>query len=170
MGVDLLLPEPDLIQKYNEYMSGVDRIDQNIEEYRISIRFKKWCWCLFSFLVDASVHNAFILYKRLPVYINQKLDHYEFRREPVRVYLTRFSKGATMRQLQASQAGPRRQIETQISPDLLFDGKDHFLVDRIVDGMKKQGRCRSCHGKSIKVCSKLKVPLHNKCFIQFHTR
>ena len=53
---------PNLIQQYNSYMGGTDRMDENIAAYRIGIRGKKWWWCLF--LVDVSVHNAWQIYRK----------------------------------------------------------------------------------------------------------
>ncbi|KAK9746280.1 Transposase IS4 [Popillia japonica] len=41
---------PNLIGQYNNYMGGTDQMDQNIGKYRISIRGKKWWWCIFTFL------------------------------------------------------------------------------------------------------------------------
>ena len=33
---------PHSIQMYNKYMGGIDRMDENINKYRISMRSKKW--------------------------------------------------------------------------------------------------------------------------------
>lgn len=37
----VMITQPYLIKKYNENMGGVDRADQNISLYRVSIRGKK---------------------------------------------------------------------------------------------------------------------------------
>ena len=39
---------PHSIQMYNKYMGGTDRMDENINNYRISIRGKKWGWSIFT--------------------------------------------------------------------------------------------------------------------------
>jgi len=39
-------------------MGGTDRMDENIAMYRIGIRGKKWWWPLFTWLLDAAIHNA----------------------------------------------------------------------------------------------------------------
>ena len=68
-------------------MGGVDRMDQNIGAYVISIRNKKWWWPLFRFCVDLAVNNAFQLYRLQPLNQGQKrLDLLGFRREIVQVY------------------------------------------------------------------------------------
>ena len=41
-GRRVMINQPDLIQKYNKSMGGVDRLDQNVATYRINIRTKKW--------------------------------------------------------------------------------------------------------------------------------
>ena len=43
-----------MIQQYNCAMGGTDRMDQNIEAYRISIRQKKYWWCIFCWLLGGS--------------------------------------------------------------------------------------------------------------------
>ena len=38
------IPQPYAIKQYNQTMGGVDRLDQNVEDYRSGIRSKKWWW------------------------------------------------------------------------------------------------------------------------------
>ena len=42
---------------YITNMGGVDEMNNNISDHRIGIRAQKWC-CLFTWLFDASIHNA----------------------------------------------------------------------------------------------------------------
>jgi hypothetical protein len=72
-------------------MGGVDRLDQNIATYQISIRTKKWWWPVFSILVSASVNNAWLLYRQSPSNETQKLDLLEFTMSIVNAYLLRYS-------------------------------------------------------------------------------
>lgn len=44
--------------QYNRFMGGVHRMDENIANYRVAIRSKKWWWPLFAFGIDMTVHNA----------------------------------------------------------------------------------------------------------------
>ena len=39
--------QPNVVNVYNRFMSGVDRMDQNISTYMINLRSKKWWWPLF---------------------------------------------------------------------------------------------------------------------------
>ena len=44
-------------------MGGVDRMDQNISNYRIAMQGKKWYFCLVSYMFDISINNAWRLQK-----------------------------------------------------------------------------------------------------------
>ena len=41
---------PYVVHKYNTSMGCINRQDQNVNKYKISIRTKKWWWPLFSFI------------------------------------------------------------------------------------------------------------------------
>ncbi|KAJ4442369.1 hypothetical protein ANN_03955 [Periplaneta americana] len=45
---------PSMIQKYNKYMGGVDRFDENVDNLRVGIGGKKWWFPLFAFGIDAA--------------------------------------------------------------------------------------------------------------------
>ena len=49
---------PKMIQEHNKHMGGTDRQDQNIHNYRIAFRGKKWYWCIFTWLIDVTEQNA----------------------------------------------------------------------------------------------------------------
>ncbi|XP_046404683.1 piggyBac transposable element-derived protein 3-like [Ischnura elegans] len=55
------IPRPSVISEYNCYMGGMD---ENVSYYRIGIRGKKWWWCIFTWLVDMSLNNAWVLHKK----------------------------------------------------------------------------------------------------------
>ena len=44
------ITQPFIVKHYNQIMGGVDRMDHNVETYRISIRSRKWWWPLFAFV------------------------------------------------------------------------------------------------------------------------
>ena len=52
---------PYVVHKYNTSMRGNDHEDQNVNKYRISIRTKKWWWPLFSWRIDVTVQNTWLL-------------------------------------------------------------------------------------------------------------
>nr|CAH7753597.1 unnamed protein product [Callosobruchus chinensis] len=55
-------------------MDGVDRGNQNISLYRISVRKKKWYFPLFAQCVDMAVHNAWQLHR----FQGGKIDQLKF--------------------------------------------------------------------------------------------
>ena len=52
---------PYVFHKYNTSMGGTDSQDQNAN-YRISMRTRKWCWSLFSWGIDVTMQNAWLLF------------------------------------------------------------------------------------------------------------
>ena len=45
----------------NTSMGGTDHQDQNINKYRVSIHTKKWWWPLFSWRIDVTMQNVWLL-------------------------------------------------------------------------------------------------------------
>lgn len=76
------IQQPYLIQKYNENMGGTDRMDQNVAQYRTTIRSKKWYWPIFAWLLDVSIQNAWLLYRDMREEFpeEQRMDLLAFRR------------------------------------------------------------------------------------------
>lgn len=55
--------QPQMIKVYNEHMGGIDRMDQNVNNYQISIRGKKWYSSLITYALDQAMNNAWILHR-----------------------------------------------------------------------------------------------------------
>lgn len=55
---------PNIVTVNNKHMGGVDLIDSLIGLYRINLRSKKWYHRLFFHLVDMTVINVWLLYRR----------------------------------------------------------------------------------------------------------
>lgn len=147
------VPIPHAIQNYNRNMGGTDRTDQNINNYRISIRGKKWWWALFTWMLDASVQNAWSLARKR----NSKLTQLRFRRNLVNAYLTAHK---TPRQ----SPGRKRHV----SENERLDRIDHFPRKTVNN---KQRRCAGSNCKSTvrTECAKCNVGLCIDCFIAYHT-
>lgn len=58
----------------NKYMGGVDRMDENIARYRISIRSRKWWWTTFILYIDTAIHNGWQVHRH---YVDEsaKMDY-----------------------------------------------------------------------------------------------
>ena len=60
-GTATNVPCPPLLPDYQQYMRGVDRGDQLIGCYNIGRRSKKWWKIIFSYIIECSLVNAYIL-------------------------------------------------------------------------------------------------------------
>ena len=154
------IDQPHVVSQYNKFMGGTDRMDQNLSQYRCSIRSKKWWWALFLFGLETSVQNAWILYRLCPSNDSKKMDLLQFRREICQTYFSKYSK----RENSSLAAGKSKKLSKRVSSDVRYDGKDHLIVVN-----PKQIRCAYCGKKSTRKCNKYLVGLHDKCFEIFHT-
>ena len=110
------IPIPKSIQNYNKYMGGTDQMGQNVNNYRIGIRGKKWWWCLFTWLLDVAIQNAWQL-ARLR---GNNVDQLSFRREVAMSYLLRF-------QEPASAPGKKRFDSMHGANDARFDNTGQMV-------------------------------------------
>ena len=55
--------KPLCIIEYNQYMSGVDRLDQMISYYPFTRKTMKWPKKVFFYLLEVSLWNSFVIYK-----------------------------------------------------------------------------------------------------------
>lgn len=148
---------PHVINIYNQHMGGTDRMDQNINAYRIAIRGKKWWWPLFTWLVDVSVQNAWILSRGA----GKQLDLLEFRREIVMSYLLRYRN--------LPKTAGRKPVSKPGENDARFDYMGHFI--KPTDNNERR-RCAGeiCTARVRTECCKCNVGLCFQCFIKYHTR
>jgi len=154
----MAVSQPHVISMYNKYMGGVDRMDENIDRYRISIRSKKWWWAPFAFCIDTSIHNAWQIYRKNADRTDQ-MDYLNFRRQVVQVYLKKFGNPI----VGGGRPKSSKQIESRISNAIRYDRVDHWMVPAL-----KQNRCALCKKNSTKMCEKCVVNLHEGCFKDFH--
>ncbi|XP_068245431.1 piggyBac transposable element-derived protein 3-like [Palaemon carinicauda] len=103
-----------LIGDYNRHMGGTDRMDQNINCYRISITMKKWWWPIFSWVIDATIQNCWLLHR----VDESNLPLLSFKRYIARTY--------------PQQAEPRVGIgrprqSSRVIPDVRYDNIGHLV-------------------------------------------
>ena len=55
---------PNVVREYNKFMGGVDLSDMLIELYRIDMPLKKWYMRIIFYLIDMSVSNSWLVYRR----------------------------------------------------------------------------------------------------------
>lgn len=155
----VLVDQPHMINEYNRYMGGVDRLDQNVGSYRISMRSKKWWWPLFAFLPDAAVNNGWLLYRMSPAHENQPLDQLAFKRSVAQVYLQLLRSQQHLPRAVQPQQAKRQKVATEVR---------HSNAAHHLRSMPKQRRCSLCGKKANMLCGACNVPLHQKCTAQFH--
>lgn len=148
--------QPNLISKYNQFMGGVDRADQNISLYRSSIRGKKWYFPLIVHCFDLCVQNAWQLHKNS----GGKLDHLAFRRRIATAFL----------ETNGKRNSHCHRLSQSAVIDSRYDRLDHMLAEiPRVDNKVKQLKCKHCHQKATSYCTKCEVTLYIRCNIAFHT-
>ncbi|KAG5864505.1 hypothetical protein JTB14_030336 [Gonioctena quinquepunctata] len=106
---------PALFGQYNKYMGGTDRMDQNISYYRVSIRGKKWWWPIFTWLLDISINNAWLLKRKS----GSKISQLDFRRRIVQIILKRYG---------SDPQGPGRPRGSKLSLDSKVPNELDWMV------------------------------------------
>jgi len=156
---EVTIDQPQLVAKYNHGMGGTDRMDQNVSQYRIGIRCKKWWWPLFAFIPDVVVQNAWQLYRQTPAAEHQPMSLLQFRRSIVQTYVMKYRTRPDL----GRPAGRSRSLNDRLPGDVRYDGLHHYI-----DPIPTQRRCAQCGKKAKTVCCKCRVAVHDKCFRQFH--
>ena len=153
----ILIDIPSAVQAYNRNMGGTDRMDQNINAYRIGIRGKKWWWSLFTWMLDAAVHNAWQIARSR----GSSIDHLSFRRELAMAYIL-------MYQTEPKAPG-KRKLSGPGKEEMRYDNAGHF-----VQPLHGHAR-RKCMGENCKSvvrteCCKCDVGLCVSCFASYHKK
>ena len=63
-------------------MGGTDRQDQNINRHCIAFQGKKWYWCIFTWLIDVTKQNVWLLHKKC----GGELTQFEFKKQITQTY------------------------------------------------------------------------------------
>ena len=151
------VPAPKSIREYNRAMGGTDRQDQNVNCYRIGLRGKKWWFPVFTWLVDVSLQNAWLLGR------NSGADEcdtlLEFRRSVATYWIKHCG-------TVAKRSG-RRAETTPAGDELRYDQQGHLLTR----GTSRR-RCQGdmCTSRTIYECKKCDCGLCPNCFAGFHYR
>jgi len=146
---------PESIKLYNKTMGGVDRNDQDVGYYRISIRGKKWYYPIFLHLIDVAVVNAWLLHRMLCANLNERpMDLLQFR--------IQLSESLLAEAISARSSS--RSVRRSVMDELRYDGLNHLVVPA------KLNRCGICGNNASFQCEKCGRNLHPKCFKMYHTR
>jgi hypothetical protein len=175
---------PNIITVYNKHMGGVDLMDSLIGLYRIKLRSKKWYHRLFFHVIDMTLINAWLLYRRTVAADNnvasKLLSLHEFKSSVADVLskatmpvLTTSRRGRPSGDESSTPKAVKRKRElttTASSNDIRFDGLSHYPLMN-----KKRLHCKqhNCKGQSMVMCSKCGVCLcltsKKNCFLAYHS-
>ncbi|XP_067300961.1 piggyBac transposable element-derived protein 2-like [Pseudorasbora parva] len=174
---------PHIVKVYNHNMGGVDLADMFAALYRIDIRPRRWYLRILYYLIDLSLVNGWLLYRR---HLTQKQEKkymplLDFRVQ-VADALIKVGKQADLNSRkrgrpsleddptshQAAPPQPPLQRISAPSVDVRLDRCDHFPIHA-----EKRGRCRLCKtGYTQTACLKCKVLLcftkDKNCFMEYH--
>lgn len=176
------IPCPYIIHEYNKHMGGVDLLDANIARHKILTKSKKWYIRIFYHLLDLTLANAWLLYRRIGKtkgnsYM-EKLTFFDFRMEVAKclckvgqsnnIKRGRPSSGTIEEMVAAKKTkGPTRYVPPR---DIRLDQVGHWMV------WATRNRCKfpGCSGYSQTSCEKCGLNLcfnkKNNCFKKFHTQ
>ena len=157
---EITISQPKLINQYNKYMGGVDKMDWNVQKYRIKIRGKKWYFPLVTNAIDVALVNSYVLY----CMANDQISLLDYRRTVARAYLTLSSDLSDPKQ-QGRKALPKSSL-TRVPVDIRLSG--NHVIERTEMG--RQRKCAICKANARKECKKCNVGLHMECFIKWHKK
>ena len=172
------IPRPDIVGRYNKSMGGVDLADQLLSLYRINIRSKKYYHRLIYHMIDMTVVNAWLLYKRDATKLNTaKKDIYALAEFKILIAFGLMKSGKLVSSVKKGRPSSSPSVQEKKRrcqvPDssIRFDNIDHWPI--IVE---KRNRCKieKCSGKTVVMCEKCNVNLclnnSNNCFKDYHKR
>ena len=167
----LQVPCPEAIKDYNSYMRGVDKADMYCGLYGISRKSKKWWYRILFGLIDRSICNAFVVYKKLK---DKNCSLINFRRSVFQSLITLDKPPKVGRPLPT----PSNQLTVSKRRKSNYSTPSSIRTENVgihwVVHDPKRGRCEVCSKKKVESrpflkCSACKVYLCIHCFSEYHT-
>ena len=177
--------QPEVVRQYNLHMGGVDLMDMLLSLYRINVRSQKYYIKIIFHLIDLSLVNAWLLYRRHCSQLSVP------KRDTMSLLLFRINVAQALLQATPPPPLPRgrgrpssdsvnkeislqklpRATPKQVPPkNIRFDKYDHWPI------CEEKGRCRrpGCPGYTTVSCSKCKIRLcfndRRNCFKSYHNQ
>lgn len=146
--------QPLMIANYNKGMGGVDKMDGLISVYRTRMRQRKWYWPIFSYLLDVSVVNGWLLMKDLKPDDSNCASLLLFRRYIAIGLLNKYGVKSKKGKAPSNKTvGINR-----------FDNIGH-----LINYSETDRRFKICKKKCNFICIKCGIGLHPKfCFLKYH--
>ena len=132
-------------------------MNQNINAYRIGIRGGKWWWCLFTWMIDVSMQNAWIIARTRET----SCDQLSFRREVAMSYIRRFGS--------APKGSGKKKSSVPCDSDARYDDTGH-LVKPVAAGVRRRCAGDLCESQVKTQCVKCDIGLCVSCFMCYHKK
>ncbi|KAJ4438323.1 hypothetical protein ANN_14265 [Periplaneta americana] len=124
----LSITRPNVVGRYKKYMCGVDRMDQNVNLYHVGNSGKKLSSCIFIWLIDVCMQNAWQLQR----VAEPTMSQLQFRRQIGIYYCNHYGE---------KPAGPGTVTQKEIFCEL-------NERERSLQEVKQQWRCMKLHAIS----------------------
>ncbi|MEI6864815.1 transposase [Flavicella sp.] len=162
---------PLAVKEYNKFMGGVDLSDMLIELYRIDFKSKKWYMRIFFYLLDMSVVNAWLLYRRvLPVNRAKTLSLLEFKEDVASGLMAsvRTKRGRPSESPEVKHQ--KKRVSCHPADSIRLDSISHWP-----EWIEHPQRCKKCvNAQSKIICSKCRVALcftkNRNCYLDYHQK
>ncbi|CAI6355121.1 unnamed protein product [Macrosiphum euphorbiae] len=169
-NVDVEIPK--IIEVYNKHMGGVDLMDSLIGRYRIIMRSKKWYIKIFYHLLDMTVVNSWLMYKKIT---GNTMPLAKFR-EHLSVTLmqsgiAKRGKGRPSGSFEIQENIKKKRTQTPSAPfnEIRRDCLEHWPN---YEQQRRVCKMPKCKFQSFTKCSKCCVYLcynnDRNCFVDFH--
>ena len=145
------MPKPS--EDCSKQIDGANLFGHFVSTYRVCIWSKKWWWPFFAWVVNASMGNAWNLFRTAQ---KQKNGMLEFQREVAVTIFTFLGRNKPSKSLVFLQ---------NVASNVKLDTKNDILVK----GTSKNCRCKHYGGRSIYQCQKCNDALHPACFKDYHS-
>ncbi|CAI6373876.1 unnamed protein product [Macrosiphum euphorbiae] len=163
---------PKIIEVYNKHMGGVDLMDSLIGRYRIIMRSKKWYIKIFYHLLDMTVVNSWLMYKKIT---GNTMPLAKFR-EHLSVTLmqsgiAKRGKGRPSGSFEIQENIKKKRTQTPSAPfnEIRRDCLEHWPN---YEQQRRVCKMPKCKFQSFTKCSKCCVYLcynnDRNCFVDFH--
>lgn len=168
---------PAIIKDYNRHMGGVDLLDSLIGRYKIRMRTKKWYMRIWYHLIDVTVVNAWLLYRRVEVLNDRKptMSLFDFRLNVsyslTKVGTTTPKRGRPPTSVLKEMAIKKRKPNTSLMPT---DSVRKDCVDHWPEYVESRQRCKlnGCGKLTNCTCTKCNnyfcCGVNRNCFTLFH--
>lgn len=159
--------KPVMIADYNNYMLGVDKLDQFTSYYSFLHKSVKWWRKVFFWVLEVATVNAYIIYKELAMTNGERpMSHISFRR---RLITTLSERIRTV--VPRARPGPRSADSAErLRPVPHFPQRGTKRRDCVVCSRREEGGTRHLTQYMCGTCSEKPSLCPSDCFQVYHTQ